>query len=217
MTMSSNSLKLPSTLDAKSNKILMFDCLLLLGDELGNYYDEKMRELQGSDWLRTLAQQRNDYNLTLNDPDFVIKEPLRSDSPLRAILPKSPSFYKNLDILRKIRNYIAHNKTEGGYEQTREILGILLSVSLDINLTHCVLLVLWALWSTTAMPKGTCKRFSNYVKKTIRENKVATVIGVLIGGVATRFLEDGNLLVTTALTGMTTVGTLLIWLIVKKF
>lgn len=134
----SSSLKLPSTLDAKSNKILMFDCLLLLGDELGSYYDEKMQELQGSDWLRTLAQQRSDYNLTLKDPDFVIKEPLRSDSPLRAILPKSPSFYKNLDILRKIRNYIAHNKTEGGYEQTREILGILLTVSLDINLTHCV-------------------------------------------------------------------------------
>jgi hypothetical protein len=136
--MGTNSLKLPSTLDAKSNKILMFDCLLLLGDELGNYYDESMRKVQGEHWLRNLAQQRNDYNLTLNDPDFVIKEPLRSDSPLRSILPKSPSFYKNLDILRKIRNHIAHNKTEGGYEQTREILGILLAVSMDIDLKHCV-------------------------------------------------------------------------------
>ena len=134
----SNSLKLPSTLDAKSNKILMFDCLLLLGDELGSFYDTKMRKAHGDDWLRNLAQQRNDYNLTLNDPDFVIKEPLRSDSPLRAILPKSPSFYRNLDILRKIRNHIAHNKTEGGYEQTREILGILLAVSMDIDLKHCV-------------------------------------------------------------------------------
>jgi hypothetical protein len=133
-----NSIKLPSTLDAKSNKILMFDCLLLLGDELGNYYDLNMREVQGENWLRNLAQQRNDYNLTLNDPDFVIKEPLRSDSPLRSILPKSPSFYKNLDILRRIRNHIAHNKTEGGYEQTREILGILLAVAMDINLKHCV-------------------------------------------------------------------------------
>ena len=136
--MASNSLKLPSTLDAKSNKILMFDCLLLLGDELGSYYDTNMRKVQGDDWLRTLAQQRNDYNLTLKDPDFVIKEPLRSDSPLRSILPKSPSFYRNLDILRKIRNYIAHNKTEGGYEQTREILGVLLAVSMDIDLKHCV-------------------------------------------------------------------------------
>jgi len=116
----------------------MFDCLLLLGEELGGYYDSKMRETQGMDWLRTLAQHRSDYNLTLFDPDFVIKEPLRSDSPLRSILPKSPSFYKNLDILRKIRNHIAHNKTEGGYEQTREILGILLAVSMDIDLSHCV-------------------------------------------------------------------------------
>jgi hypothetical protein len=138
MTGPTNSIKLPSTLDAKSNKILMFDCLLLLGDELGNYYDLSMREVQGENWLRNLAQQRNDYNLTLNDPDFVIKEPLRSDSPLRSILPKSPSFYKNLDILRKIRNHIAHNKTEGGYEQTREILGILLAVAMDIDLKHCV-------------------------------------------------------------------------------
>lgn len=134
----SNSLKLPTTLDAKSNKILMFDCLLLLGDELGSYYDTNMRKVQGDEWLRTLAQQRNDYNLTLNDPDFVIKEPLRSDSPLRSILPKSPTFYRNLDILRKIRNHIAHNKTEGGYQQTREILGILLAVSMDIDLKHCV-------------------------------------------------------------------------------
>ena len=138
MAMTSSSIKLPTTLDAKSNKILMFDCLLLLGDELGNYYDANMRKVQGVEWLRSLAQQRNDFNLTLNDPDFVIKEPLRSDSPLRSILPKSPSFYKNLDILRKIRNHIAHNKIDGGYEQTREILGILLSVSMDIDLKLCV-------------------------------------------------------------------------------
>jgi hypothetical protein len=97
-----------------------------------------MRKKQGVDWLNELGQFRNQYNITLVDPDFVIKEPLRSDSPLRSILPKSPTFFKNLDILRKIRNYIAHNKTEGGYEQTREILGVLLAVSIDIDLTHCV-------------------------------------------------------------------------------
>jgi uncharacterized membrane protein len=77
-------------------------------------------------------------------------------------------------------------------------------------------LVLWALWSTTAMPKGTFKRFWNFVKKVIRENKVATVIGILIGGVGTRFLEDGNLLVTTVLTGMTTAFTLIFWILLKK-
>ena len=85
-----------------------------------------------------------------------------------------------------------------------------------IRLLFQPLLVLWALWSTTAMPKGTFVRFWKYVRKTIRENKVATVIGILIGGVATRFLEDGNLLVTTVLTGMSTVGTLASVLGIKK-
>jgi len=84
-----------------------------------------------------------------------------------------------------------------------------------IRLLFQPLLVVWALWSTTAMPKGTFKRFWFYVKKTIRENKVATVIGILIGGVGTRFLEDGNLLVTTVLTGMTTVGSLTVWMLFK--
>ena len=134
----SNSLKLPTTLDAKSNKILMFDCLLLLGDELGNYYDTNMRKLQGDDWLRLLAQQRNNYNLTINDPDFVIKEPLRSDSPLRAILPKSPSLYKNLDVLRKIRNHIAHNSLVGELSQTKAVLESFFQVSLDLNLQTCM-------------------------------------------------------------------------------
>jgi len=129
---------LPNSLDPRTNKILLFDCLLLLGEELGSYFDSKMQEKQGVDWLHELGQFRNQYNITLVDPDFVIKEPLRSDSPLRSILPKSPTFFKNLDLLRKIRNYIAHNKTEGGYEQTREILGVLLAVSMEIDLTHCV-------------------------------------------------------------------------------
>jgi len=85
-----------------------------------------------------------------------------------------------------------------------------------IRLLFQPLLVLWALWSTTALPKTSFKRLWNYINRVIRENKVATVIGILIGGVGTRFLEDGNLLVTTVLTGMTTVGVLVAWLLVKK-
>jgi len=85
-----------------------------------------------------------------------------------------------------------------------------------IRLLFQPLLVLWALWSTTALPKGSFKRLWNYVKKVIRENKVATVIGILIGGVGTRFLEDGNLLVTSVLTGMTTFVTLTVWLVLKN-
>jgi uncharacterized membrane protein len=85
-----------------------------------------------------------------------------------------------------------------------------------IRLLFQPLLVLWALWSTTAMPKGTFKRFWKYVKKTIRENRVATVIGILIGGVATRFLEDGNLLVTSLLTLMITIPITISWSLVKR-
>jgi uncharacterized membrane protein len=85
-----------------------------------------------------------------------------------------------------------------------------------IRLLFQPLLVLWALWSTTALPKGSFKRLWNYIKRVIRENKVATVIGILIGGVGTRFLEDGNLLVTTVLTGMSTMSTLVVWLLLKK-
>ena len=84
-----------------------------------------------------------------------------------------------------------------------------------IRLLFQPLLVLWALWSTTALPKGSFKRLRNYIKRVIRENKVATVIGILIGGVGTRFLEDGNLLVTTVLTGMSTAATLAVWLFLK--
>jgi uncharacterized membrane protein len=85
-----------------------------------------------------------------------------------------------------------------------------------IRLLFQPLLVLWALWSTTALPKGSFNRLWNYIKRVIRENKVATVIGILIGGVGTRFLEDGNLLVTSVLTGMSTFGTLVPWLLMKK-
>ena len=85
-----------------------------------------------------------------------------------------------------------------------------------IRLLFQPLLVLWALWSTTALPKGSFKRFWNYVKKVIKENKVATIIGILIGGVGTRFLEDGNLLVTSVLTGMSVVGVLVVVLGIKK-
>jgi uncharacterized membrane protein len=85
-----------------------------------------------------------------------------------------------------------------------------------IRLLFQPLLVLWALWSSTAMPKGSFRRFWNYVKKTIRDNKVATVIGILIGGVGTRFLEDGNLLVTCVLTAISVVGALLLVLGIKR-
>lgn len=149
-----SSLKLPTSVEPRANKILMFDCLILFGEELGSYYDLKMKPILGDNWLRLIGQERGEYNLTLHDPDFVIKEPLRSDSKLRSILPKNKSFYDNLDILRKIRNYIAHNKTEGGYEQTREVLQILFQVSMDIGLTNCTNQFAFAIKRVEALNDG---------------------------------------------------------------
>ena len=85
-----------------------------------------------------------------------------------------------------------------------------------IRLLFQPVLVLWALWATAALPNGFFKKIFSLVKQIITGNKLATITGVLIGGVATRFLEDGNLLVTTVLTGITTTVTLLIWLTLKK-
>lgn len=85
-----------------------------------------------------------------------------------------------------------------------------------IRLLFQPLLVLWALWSTSALPNGSFKKLLTWIKQIIATNKTATVIGILIGGVITRFLEDGNLLVTTVLTGMTTTATLILWLVLKK-
>ena len=85
-----------------------------------------------------------------------------------------------------------------------------------IRLLFQPLLVLWALWSTTALPEHSWQRLRTFISHLIRTNKTATIIGILIGGVATRFLEDGNLLVTTVLTGITTTATLLLWLILKR-
>ena len=85
-----------------------------------------------------------------------------------------------------------------------------------IRLLFQPLLVLWALWSTSALPNGSFKKLLTWIKQIIATNKTATVIGILIGGVLTRFLEDGNLLVTTVLTGMTTTATLILWLVLKK-
>ena len=81
---------------------------------------------------------------------------------------------------------------------------------------HLIRKLTQILLGATLICTRTFKRFWNYVKKVIRENKVATVIGILIGGVGTRFLEDGNLLVTSLLTGMSVVGVLVVCLVTKR-
>jgi hypothetical protein len=55
------------------------------------------------------------------------------------------------------------------------------------------------------------------LKVLILNNKTATIIGILIGAVWTRFLdEDGNLPVTIVFTGMTTTASIVTWLVLKQ-
>jgi uncharacterized membrane protein len=85
-----------------------------------------------------------------------------------------------------------------------------------IRLLFQPLLVLWALWSTTALPQDSFRKLRALIKRLITTNKPAVIIGILIGGVATRFLEDSNLLVNSVLTLLTTTATLAVWLLIKK-
>jgi uncharacterized membrane protein len=85
-----------------------------------------------------------------------------------------------------------------------------------IRLLFQPVLVLWALWASAALPSGAFKRALSLTRQIIISNKFAVALGILIGAVATRFLEDGNLLVTSVLTAMTTTITVLAWLILKK-
>ncbi len=48
-------------------------------------------------------------------------------------------------------------------------------------------------------------------------DRLSILLGILIGGVWTRFLEDGNLLVTSVITLFCATVTRLIWELIKKF
>ena len=49
-----------------------------------------------------------------------------------------------------------------------------------------------------------------------QRNRFAIIIGVIAGGIWTRFLEDSNLLVNGVLTCITAGATLISWIIIKK-
>lgn len=131
-----NSLQLPIEISLKANKILLFDSLNLFGFECGKFYDESLSAID-KDWFIKLKQKRNNFSLHLYDPDFVIKEPLNEDSPLLKILPRSKTFYQNLKILKKLRNYVSHAKIDGETDQTLEAIQVLFDVSIQINLSVC--------------------------------------------------------------------------------
>jgi hypothetical protein len=50
----------------------------------------------------------------------------------------------------------------------------------------------------------------------ISGNRISIAVGVLIAGVGTRFLEDGNLLVTSVITLFCATTTRLTWELIKK-
>ena len=85
-----------------------------------------------------------------------------------------------------------------------------------IRLLFQPVLVLWALWASAALPSGAFNIALSKTRQIIIRNKFVVTLGILIGAVATRFLEDGNLLVTSVLTAMATTITVLAWQIMKK-
>ena len=82
--------------------------LVSLGTQLGRLYDDKLSQEIGPNWLSALGKQRKKF-YTLNDPHFVLSEPLKfSDSPTRWCLPKGGAFYNLLEDTLRVRNAWAH-------------------------------------------------------------------------------------------------------------
>jgi len=53
-------------------------------------------------------------------------------------------------------------------------------------------------------------------RRVIRNNRIAFLLGALVGVVGTHFMEDGNLLVTSLLVILTTTTSLCMWLLLKR-
>jgi len=134
----SNILSLPNELSEDKNHLVLFDCTKLLGLELGKSCDLKMRGIDGPDWLKNLGALRQQYKINLYDLAFLLKEILSSDSPLRQILPKSPSFYNKLAILKRVRNENQHFSFKHTNSATKEAVEVYFDISLELNLTVCI-------------------------------------------------------------------------------
>jgi hypothetical protein len=134
----SNILSLPNELSEDKNHLVLFDCTKLLGQELGKLCDLKMRGIDGPDWLKNLGALRQLYKINLYDLAYLLKEILSSDSPLRQILPKSPSFYNKLTILKRIRNENQHFSFKHSNSATKEAVEVYFDIALELNLTVCI-------------------------------------------------------------------------------
>jgi len=133
-----NILSLPNELSEDKNHLVIFDCTKLFGQEFGKYYDLKMSEIDGPDWLKNLGIMRQQYKINLYDLAFLLKEILNSDSPLRRIVPKSTSFYNKLTVLKRVRNENQHFSFKHTNSATKEVVELYFEISLELNLIICI-------------------------------------------------------------------------------
>ena len=54
------------------------------------------------------------------------------------------------------------------------------------------------------------------IRRVLRNNRIALLFGAMVGVIGTRFMEDGNLLVTSVLVILTTTISLCISLLLKR-
>jgi hypothetical protein len=134
----SRSLNLPTLINEGQFRVLIFDAFILLGEELGEYYNSKLEPTLGKNWVSDLARQRKLPNYNLTDPDWVLKEPLRnSTSPTRLTLPKGQGFYNQINLLARARNAYFHNQGSGSTEAALEVIQLLLEFAMAIPLNVC--------------------------------------------------------------------------------
>jgi hypothetical protein len=116
----SSELFLPTELSKVTNNLVIYDCTRLFGEIFGEFCDQKMKEIEGADWLKQIRDLRRIYKINLNDTAFLLKECLTSDSPIRKILGKSERFYYKLEVLKKLRNENQHYNLNAGTEEIKE-------------------------------------------------------------------------------------------------
>ena len=130
----SSELFLPTELSKVSNNLVIYDCTRLFGEIFGEFCDQKMKEIEGADWLKQIRDLRRIYKINLNDTAFLLKECLTSDSPIRKILGKSERFYYKLEVLKKLRNENQHFNLKAGTEEIKEAVELYFEVCMDLNL-----------------------------------------------------------------------------------
>ena len=130
----SDELFLPTELSKVSNVLVIFDCTRLFGEVFGEFCDQKMKEIEGPDWLKQVKDLRRIYKVNLSDTAFLLKECLTSDSVIRRVLPKTERFYNKLDVLKRLRNENQHFNLKAGTEEIKAAVELYFEVCMDLNL-----------------------------------------------------------------------------------